>query len=55
MAMITETIVAKSASSSDSGRRMSSSWVTACPVHSELPKSRRTTPHSHVPNCTISG
>src|SRR5438034_1938773 len=51
----TETIVARSASSRERGRRTSSSSMTGCPVHSEVPKSRRTTPHSHRPNCTGSG
>ena len=53
--MITETIVATSASSRERGRRMSSSSMTGRPVQSELPKSKRTTPQSHVPNCTQSG
>ena len=26
--------------------------MTGCPVQSEVPKSKRSTPHSQVPNCT---
>src|SRR5712691_7527100 len=55
MASSTETTVAARASSRDRGRRRSSSSMTGCPVQSELPKSRRSTPHSHVPNCTTKG
>ena len=55
MAISTETTVAASASSRESGRRISSSSTTGRPVQSELPKSKRSTPQSHVPNCTSSG
>ena len=55
IAMSTETAVAASASSRESGRRMSSSSMTGRPVQSELPKSKRSTPQSHVPNCIHSG
>src|SRR5262245_20220718 len=53
--MITETAVAASANSRESGRRMSNSSMTGRPVQSEVPKSKRSTPQSHVPNCTQSG
>ena len=55
IAMITETTVAAIASSSESGSRTSISSMTGRPVQSELPKSKRRTPQSHVPNCTSSG
>src|SRR5216684_3031207 len=51
----TETMVARSASSRERGKRISSSSMTGCPVQSDVPKSNRSTPQSHVPNCTYSG
>src|SRR5262245_10363931 len=55
IAISTDTNVAAMASSSESGSRIKSSSMTGHPVQSELPKSNRMTPQSHVPNWTISG
>src|SRR5262245_2088978 len=48
----TETIVARIATSRLSGSRIRTSSMTGCPVHSDLPKSSRSTPHIHWANCT---
>ncbi len=48
-------MVARIATSRLSGSRISTSSMTGWPVHNEVPKSSRSTPHSQVANCTASG
>jgi hypothetical protein len=55
MASSTETSVASNASSEDSGKTDEQLLDDGRPVHSEVPKSKRSTPQSQCPNCTSSG
>ena len=52
MAIRVETSVAKTATSKVRGKRIHTSSITGAPVHSELPKSRRTMPQTQEKNCT---
>ncbi len=48
-------IVARIATSSETGKRVAISWTTGFPDHIEMPKSRRASPQTKSMNCTIHG